>query len=199
MAVELNFSGTKFYVDVDEASWTKAKQALGVNPQASHTAAKECCVVSKIIQAFGTNRPLLTCRAPTSADHDVILVLNGTNVTVDIKVLFPDVDLTARGVSAAEVTEGLRTEIDRAYAKEKGQGNICCFDLSYIGDAARQTLVGEINNSYPECITLEYDMRNLQLHFVWPQAQGLGVRPDKGLYVHKGNADNLWYKATSTF
>jgi hypothetical protein len=59
--------------------------------------------------------------------------------------------------------------IDHEAEKEKGQGNTCLFDLSYIGDKTRQTIVGSIHNMYPDAITMEYDLKNQQLPIIRPR------------------------------
>lgn len=183
MAEELDFSGKKFYVQVNQTSWTKAKTTLGMTGMPSATEKKECCVVSKLIDASGT-RFNATFRAPTHADHDVIIVLDGHNHTVDIKVLYPDVGLTLGNASETDIVESLVAEMNSAWTKEKKQGNVCLFDLSYIGDARRQKLAGGIHNTYPACLTLEYDMNNSQLHLIWPAQMR---------EVHIGTKSATWY------
>jgi hypothetical protein len=200
MVVELNFSGKKFYVTVKDQFWNAAKAALELTGIMSDTKMKECCVVAKLMEASNPKWPI-KCKVPTDEGHDVILELFGKNHTVDIKVLYPNVGLTLSGATASAITEDLIGEIDHAYAKEKKQGNICCFDLSYLNTTQRQSIVGGIHNTYPNCITLEYDMLDAQLHVVWPVVNpGVNVPAgaDKGAHVHKGVASPNWYKATAT-
>lgn len=184
MAYELSFSGKKYYVDIPTAVWDGAKTTLGFNGQMmSDTMMKECCVVARLRQATGVTGATFnaTFAAPRSADHDVIITLAGQAITVDIKVLFPPIQLLqGPGTNLPLASSSIDDEIDSAYEKEKRQGNICCFDLSFLPTDMRETKAGAIHNMYPSCLTLEYDMQGTQLHVIWP---------DKRINVHKGN----WY------
>lgn len=175
---ELNFSGTRFYVEVKLTCWEDAQKTLGRDKSA--TKQRECCVVAKLMEATGSGFAA-KFKTPTDHGHDVIIVLHGKNHTVDIKCLFPDVGLTRDNTDEVLIVESLTYEIDTSVNKERGQGNICCFDLSFVGDARRQALVSYVNEKYPECITLEYDRNGGELHVIWP---ALKIKVTKGRWTH---------------
>ena len=74
--------------------------------------------------------------------------------------------------------------MDSEAEKEKKQGNMALFDLSYLSVAIRQSVVGIIHHTYPNsAITLEYDTDGKQLHITWP------IRYE----LHRGEKAAAWY------
>ncbi len=181
MKIKLLFDNMPIEVEVDDKCWKLAKQVI--TDTATATGLRECCVVSQLALATGLRDSTFKCgfRPPKHADHDVIFELGKDLTTVDIKVLFANTDLVKSGASPEALLEGIIKEIDGAVLKETKQGNICCFDLSFIGDECRYGARTKILSDYPECIILEYDLTGSELHLLWPE---------KNLEAHKGNWDS---------
>lgn len=146
------------WVEVPSTEWNQACSILGA-PQADADY-RECVAVAKLLQAG------ITCLAPQHAAYDVILVIQGQR-QADIKTLY-----YSYGIENGTVQEkkaDILDLIDREVDKEDRQGTQCLFDLSYIDNWLREQVVGAIHNCYPHAMTLEYDLADNQIHFIYPR------------------------------
>jgi hypothetical protein len=133
---------------------------------------KEQACVANLIQVAKAPRSAFAAKmkAPTSADHDVIICLKGDDITVDIKTLFPDEAIIRSSNEGSNLCrDDVEHEVGSAYAKEKRQGNICCFDISHLHANYIDHIQQHVVTNFRDCLMLRYT--NTTLRLIWPDKQ----------------------------
>lgn len=149
-------------VEVPADSWKRAVAIFTKEPQ-TPSDWRECTAIGKLLQAG------IQCLPALNATHDVRAVIGGLTLCVDIKTLYPSYPIRnavyeSDAARHKAYAEELIEKIDSEVAKEKGQGSICLFDLSYLLRGVSDDLIGALRASYPECIIMQYDIDDTQLH-----------------------------------
>jgi hypothetical protein len=160
MAENIRFDGVNIaWVTVDATAYNEAKAVIG-NAN-TDSAGRERMAVAKMRETA------IVCAAPTNASYDVRVTLkNAVTYNADIKTLYPSHGVANANNAAAK--SDIWDLIDREHEKEKGQGNICLFDLSYLHAGLRDDTIGGIHNGYPDAITLWYTTDGRDVHVCLP-------------------------------
>lgn len=162
---EVKFDGTIIARVLVSAEAEKKTLAI-VGEPVGDAKSREFVTIAKLFEANRPSKTDLTCIAPTDDSYDVGVMIGGVLFQADIKTIYPSFE-ARKGHGA--LLDDLIDIMDKSLEKEKRQGNICLFDLSYIGQGLRQSMSSIIHNTSQTSMTLEYDYSGQQNHFILPK------------------------------